>query len=722
MRCFGLKQQPGRMIAICSGATCWLLCIGLMLAAASIVRGNEAGASTNKTARVKVSGFGFLGNREMVRLLRNSHPEDKFPEVFDRNFMEDAALVLFSRVNGDGYLIASLAVEFTTPDGERQSQVWTNALQVELPREFAATEVSFRMRKGVRFYYQELRIDGVEAISERQARSYFVSGDTLLRLRANRSFTPEKFDHSIAALKEALLRLGYRNVSVTAKHVERDDESGALRVELQVDEGLPTIVHSVSVKLEAPEGAGCEREWTLRPDAPYSLLWQQNLARELQSQQFVRGFPDASVEFSIGSSATNEASIQVDLAAEIKAGPRIRTGEVKFIGNKRTRATVVESRLTVKEGAWLNRIVAEESRQRLGRLGVFESVGLRFEEADAETRNVIYELRESKPVSLSLLAGYGSYELLRGGLEFEHRNVLGMAHDIHMRGLQSFKSTSGDFQYTVPEMFGENMDVYLKGTGLRREEITFTREEYGGVVGVQKRLEAIQTDFGAHYDYEFLNAINSVADTNLTLGVTDARSAAIVLDLNHDRRETPLLPVRGLKLFARVEAASAALGGNVDYQRFILGGSFHLDLGGGRLVHVGGMHGVSFTWGGSPEELPFNKRYFPGGENSVRGYQEGEASPLDENGNQLGAETFTQGNVEFEQLLTKSLSVVAFFDAVGIARDRADYPWDEELFSAGGGIRWRTVIGPVRLEYGRNLNPRSFDPSGTLHFSIGFPF
>ena len=38
------------------------------------------------------------------------------------------------------------------------------------------------------------------------------------------------------------------------------------------------------------------------------------------------------------------------------------------------------------------------------------------------------------------------------------------------------------------------------------------------------------------------------------------------------------------------------------------------------------------------------------------------------------------------------------------------------------GVRYQTLIGPVRVEYGHNLNPRPFDPDGTLLFSIGFPF
>jgi outer membrane translocation and assembly module TamA len=274
----------------------------------------------------------------------------------------------------------------------------------------------------------------------------------------------------------------------------------------------------------------------------------------------------------------------------------------------------------------------------------------------------------------------------------------------------------------VPEVLGENVNLFLQGSGLRREEVSFTREEYGGSIGIQKRLVPIKTDFTLRYVYEFLNALDLGSTVNNQNGVQEARAASFVIELYRDRRDNPLLPRRGLKLFTTLEIASASLGGNVDYQRLMLGASYHLDLSGGRLLHLGVTHGVSFTLGGTADQLPFNKRFFPGGENSVRGYQEGEASPLDENGKQLGAETYTQANLELEQLVTRTWSVVTFFDAVGFAQRRADYPWDEGLYSVGGGLCWRSLIGPVRLEYGHNLNPRSHDPAGTLHFSIGFPF
>jgi outer membrane translocation and assembly module TamA len=88
----------------------------------------------------------------------------------------------------------------------------------------------------------------------------------------------------------------------------------------------------------------------------------------------------------------------------------------------------------------------------------------------------------------------------------------------------------------------------------------------------------------------------------------------------------------------------------------------------------------------------------------------------------VGAETYLFGSLELEQSLTPSWSVVGFFDAVGFAEHIQNYPFNQGLYSVGGGIRWKTIIGPVRLEYGYNLNPRPHDPIGTLQFSLGFPF
>jgi outer membrane protein insertion porin family len=706
-----LQRFPGFLLL--------LLTATLFLAFDPCSSAQAASSQTNKPAVVKVSGFGLFGNREMLRVLRSFQSNQRFPPALGRAFVEDAALVLLSRMNQEGYLSASLQTRFTMVDGTKQVFQWTNVLDTQLPREFEARRGRFRVRGGPRSYYQSVQFEGAKAIPPREAERYFIGGDTLLNLRATRVYTPSRLKSSMAALQEALRRKGYRDAFISAHDLEVNRENGAVRVKIVVEEGLQSLVREVALEIHEKEQPTQLR--TLRPKEPYSVLWQQELSLRLREEQYRRGYPDAAIELKVVRRQTNEAAIYLDFTARVETGPSVHLGKVSFEGQRDTRISALQRLVRLDEGSLLDRVEVEQSRQRLARVGVFDWVSLRYERTNETVRDAVFELKEGKPVSLSVLAGYGSYELLRGGLEFEHRNVLGLAHDVRLRALQSFKSSSGDMIYTVPEFLFEHVNLFGRGSGLRREEVSFTRLEYGGAIGLQKRLAPIQTDLAVRYDYEFLNALDLAAPTN-QLGVTDARAAAIVIDLNRDRLDNPLAPRRGLKLFSNIELAAAALGGNVNYQRIVLGASFHQNLGGGRLLHLGLAQGVTFTAGGEDEELPFNKRFFPGGENSIRGYQQGEASPLDANGEQVGAETYTQANIEFEQFLTQLWSLVAFFDAVGVARSRSDYPWDEGLYSAGGGISWRTIIGPARLEYGYNLNRRPHDPVGTLHLSIGFPF
>jgi outer membrane protein insertion porin family len=272
-------------------------------------------------------------------------------------------------------------------------------------------------------------------------------------------------------------------------------------------------------------------------------------------------------------------------------------------------------------------------------------------------------------------------------------------------------------------LVGNDIDLFLNGSGLRREEITFTRLEYGGSIGLHKYFRPVSTDVTGRYSYQILNAsdFSSVQPVS-SEGLTNPAVGSISFEIKHDRRDNPLYPRSGYKVFLTLETASQYLGGVANYERIEIFPSWHHPLGGGLDLSVGASHGIVDSFGSPSENLPFNKRFFPGGANSIRGYQEGEASPRNESGELIGAETYTLLSVELEQALTPKWSLVVFSDSLGFAQNLNHYPFDTGLFSVGGGVRWRTLIGPIRLEYGYNLNPRPLDPTGTLQFSMGFPF
>lgn len=676
-----------------------------------------------KPAQISISGYGLLGNRELKRILRTIELGGKKPQFFESTFVEDAALILMARIKRDGYLDPEILISLRL---ENRQPIEVNAadlIENPLPQPLRIKRALFRVRKGVLYHYDTLRFEGLESISEKEARTYFQESDTLILLKTARVYTPDRLRHGLSSLKEVLDRQGYKDAVAEADLIWSDRRTGAVGVHIKVKQGKKYLVRSVREDFYKEGSVAPEQSSTVYPNKPYSKLWVQDFILGLKTNQFKLGYPDATVEIKPVGEQPQDDQVLVDLSAAVKSGPQVRIGDVKFEGQKRTRTSLLSRRVRIERGELLNPIDVEEGRSRLARLGIFESVELDYQAQDEHTRDVIYRLNEGKRLNLSLLFGYGSYELLRAGFEADANNLWGEAHHAELKAVQSFKASSGSLTYTIPELIGRDVDLFLNGSGLRREEVSFTRLEYGGGVGLHKYFREAATDLSGRYSYQILSAqefgnFEAVASE----GLTNPAVGSIIFEIKHDRRDNPLYPRKGYKVFATVETATQYLGGDANYERVEITPSWHLRLGGGRFLGLGLTHGVAISFGSPADNLPFVRRFFPGGENSIRGFPEGEASPRNEVGQFVGAETFTLGSVELEQALTPRWSLVFFSDSLGFARHIENYPFDTGLYSVGGGVRWRTLIGPVRLEYGYNLNPRPRDPTGTLQFSLGYPF
>jgi outer membrane protein insertion porin family len=669
-------------------------------------------------AELDIDGYGIIGNLELKRTLRSVDLQWKEREFFDANFIEDAALIIMSHLRRDGYLSPQLHVEMIDAAGETNWITWKGTIDPPLPRPIHISTLRFHIEKGILYRYLQITFTGLTELTEEQTRAFFIERGLLLPLKQTRIYTPDKLDRSIGSLTEALMRLGYENATVNATNIIRDDATGKVSVAVDINAGKKFLVRSVVTETFVSTNAQPITITTLHTNVPFSRIWQQDFAQSLLATNFHSGYPDTTVKITPTNREPVNGIAYVDLVAQVKTGEKIFLRDVKFEGLEKTKKSVVERRVELEEDEPLNRIEAERGRHRLARLGIFDTVNLRYDTIDAHTRDAIYAVKEGKRLNVYLLAGYGSYELARAGVEMEQFNLFGRGHHARLRAVQSIKSTTADYRYTMPEFIGESVDVFFNGFYLQREEVSFTREEYGGGAGARTFVDELKSTLVARYDYQVLSAYKS----GVTEGPTNATVGAITLELLHDQRDSPLYPRQDYKIGGSLETASEFLGGEVDYWRFEMQGSYHQPLDPGRWIHFGVSHGVAYALGSAQEDLPFNKRFFPGGDNSVRGFQYGEAAPRNENGKIVGAETFTVGNFEFEQALTEKFSLVTFVDIIGFARRISGYPFDEYRLSIGGGLRWKTIIGPVRLEYGHNIVKDSEDPNGTIHFSIGFPF
>lgn len=680
--------------------------------------------STNaKPARIKVSGYGIIGNRELRRMLVTLELAGKKPLYLEPAFVEDAALLLSARVKRDGYLKPSLTMQLTLVGGGKMQVKAADLLENPLPRSLQIIEARFEIHKGILYYYQNLQFDGLESIPQKQARAYFVETDTLIHLKRARIYTPEQLERGLNSLTEVLDQQGYRDAKAEAAEVQRDDRIGAVSVRIRVQQGRRFFVRTVREEFFFSDTNQPLQTTVIAPGKPYSRLWQQDFVLSLKTNLYRLGYPDTRVDIRTVQETTETNRVEMDVLATVHSGLLVHIGGLEFRGQKRTSRALLARRVRVQRGDLLNPIQVEAGRYRLAKLGIFDSVDLDYRPLGPGSREVIYRVKEGKTIDVSLLLGWGSYELLRGGVEANLNNLWGLAHHANVQAVQSFKSSSGQFIYTIPEFVGRDIDLFFDASALRREEVDFTRLEYGGGTGLHKYLQPASTDVSVRYNYQILNAsdFSSVQEV-ASEGLTNPAVGSITIDVKHDRRDNPLYPHNGYKIFLNVQTATEYLGGDANFQRVEISTSWHHSLGGGRYLSLGLSQGADITFGSPANNLPFNSRFFPGGQNSIRGFNEGEASPRNAEGQLVGAETYTLGTVELEQALTAKWSLVVFSDSLGFARRIEQYPWDTGLFSVGGGLRWRTIIGPVRLEYGYNLNPRPGDPSGTLLFSIGYPF
>jgi len=700
----------------------WSISVFFLIAALFALPARASETNSPPAAKFKITGYGFLGNLRLRRIIKLLEVPKQRPEFFDANFMEDSALILKSKIREDGFLEPKIVITAFRDDEKKGQRFFWNETE-PLPRPLNARRVRFNIRKGVLFHYEKLEFTGLAALTEKKARGYFIETSGIMPLKQNRVYSPARLQRSVANLEQVLNRMGYQDAKVTVGKIEQDDKTGSVNVRIDVVQGPKFMVRLVRQEvfyLDTPTNAPADLRTNLVAQN-YSKWWEQDYMQGLRTNYFRLGYPDATASMEIEKREPSGTNLVLDLRAGVNTGPRVRAGDVSFKGNKRTKESLLEGQVPLQTGDWLDRLKAEQGQYRLARLGAFESVELNYQTVSSNLWDVRYDLKEGKRLEISPLAGFGSYDLLRVGVEIDQYNLWGLAHNSELKLVQSFKSSSGDYTYTIPEFLGRDVDVFATANALRREEISFTRVEYGGGFGARRFFQPWSTDVSLRYNYGILQATEQSANF-VEEGAQSPTVGEVILDVRHDRRDNPLYPHRGYELLGNVEVATEYLGGDVNFQRVELGGSYHIPLSDSQWIHLGLRHGFVAASGSTSNNLPFTRRFFPGGAGSVRGYQEGEAAPRNAQHQVVGAETYTTANLEFEQGITPKWSVVGFVDGVEFAEKLKDYPGDEQLFSVGAGLRWKTIIGPIRLEYGYNLNPRPRDPTGTLQFSLGFPF
>ena len=187
-----------------------------------------------------------------------------------------------------------------------------------------------------------------------------------------------------------------------------------------------------------------------------------------------------------------------------------------------------------------------------------------------------------------------------------------------------------------------------------------------------------------------------------------------------DWRDDEAAPRKGGYLHASNSIASTVLGGEHTYFRSAFEFNYHIPLG-RTTLHLGAdIQGIVPL--GDGDLLPIDLRLFSGGPRGVRSFPTRELGLLDAGGYPIGGEFTSVFKIEYEIPIVGPIYLAVFADAGNVLTDFSDAGFDDMHYAAGAGLRVHSPLGPLRIDYGHNLNRGDREPGGTLHIGFGSAF
>src|SRR5438094_511006 len=188
--------------------------------------------------------------------------------------------------------------------------------------------------------------------------------------------------------------------------------------------------------------------------------------------------------------------------------------------------------------------------------------------------------------------------------------------------------------------------------------------------------------------------------------------------VGRDSRDNAIAPTKGGQ--NSLTAEFAGLGGD---SKYVKTGAFITQYYPIWLGHIlAGRVEAGYGVGWADERLPVFERFYLGGPNSIRSFKFRQISPKDESGLRIGGSSEVLGNAEYIIPLPFGLRLAGFFDVGNVYGFGTKFDLTDLKKGVGGGVRWQSPFGPIRVDYGINPDRKAGEDFGAFNFSVGTPF
>ena len=594
---------------------------------------------------------------------------------------------------------------------------------------------------------RSLTVTGVHGVNESALKNMLVTkASSKFPWGMKHYFNQAQLEADLNRIRAFYDERGFPNARIAHSDVKFTAEHDAADVTIAVDEGEPIVVTRVA--LEGFEGVPPQDLDALRKALPIKAMRPRDrqlvlAAREMALNELRdHGYPYATVKVEEDDGPTGAAA-SLTIAGE--PGKLACFGDTQVQGNYKVDESVIRRSLTFKSGEIYRRSRVLDSQRRLADLMLFQFVNIEPFDVDQQPVEVPMKVTvtEGPRQHVNFSIGYGTEEQLRADVEYRRLNLFGGGRSagVHARWSSVERGIQADL--TQPHLFDPRVSLTVQAQQWFSLTPAYNSRVTGGTVTasyyIRPRL-AISLSITSEYDSSSIadSALNDPALRNdlIALGLnpeTGTQSGylnALKIQATHSTADNVLNPRRGYQVVAFLEQAGRIIPGTFRYTEVWLDGRQYLPLG-ERVVLANRVQAANIAApADDPGAVPFSRKLFLGGATSIRGWGGYEVSPLSSSGLPIGGNSLFAFSSEIRTPIHESLGAVLFLDAGNVWADSGAIQFGDLRYAVGSGLRYQTRVGPIRFDFGYQLNPiPDLMVNGApqtrrwrVHFSIGQAF
>jgi len=472
----------------------------------------------------------------------------------------------------------------------------------------------------------------------------------------------------------------------------------------------------------------------------FEYIREDEVIGEIQSALRNMGyaFSKTSISTQIDSTVF-EARIRI----EVDPGPLAYIDSIIVDGNESVAERLVVRESGLKQGQRFDQRRLNRAQREIFSHHLFRFVTISMPEQERDsTVTLDVRVRENPLRSISLSGGIGTEEIVRGSVTWVHRNLLGNAHNLSLNARASFLEQRLSTDYLIPYVFNTQSSIIISPFAQRIDERNFFVTRIGAV---NSFVYQYNQDLAGTFSYEFTT--NQEAFNNDLALFRDSTETYRQSTIRLTGYYSPsfLQQESGWAVRPYLEFSGPFKTGTLTYQRVGLDVRRFIDIT--RWTQLALRTNSNLILGDEDEVLPASLLNYLGGNSTVRGYGRGGLGPkravFEDDGSfwryvPKGGRYLLSFNVEVRQNLNavyRGLGIAFFLDGGQIWENRDDISSADLQYGAGFGFRYRSPIGPVRLDFGYKLNPtdkdlgiyEGVDYGGRfskigIHFNIGQAF